>query len=349
MSQLNFDSVIIVTYGRSGSTLLQGLLNDIDGVLIRGENNNFIEGLFIAYQRLSNAKKNFGTPQALQTTFPWFGAKQIDVDQFLDSCQSLVKKVLIPGSNLPESNICYGFKEIRFHLLEDEFESYLDFLALIFPKVCFIFNTRNLDNVLQSSFWKTKDPLETRSALSALQNKMKAYGKKHPGRTFHLRYEDMVRRSVQLQKMFQFLGAPYFPHEIERVLNKPHSFMTNQIVPSNDNRIYYEPYFKYNGFVSHFFVNQIPEQIMAEIPFLIEGILAPANEFQVESMLLAYSGGFVEAVLEDASTPFGSRLRFMFQNIALEKEETLKMIAQINGESSGSRIISLGTINLKPE
>jgi hypothetical protein len=32
------DHLFIVTYGRSGSTLLQGILNSTPGVLIRGEN-----------------------------------------------------------------------------------------------------------------------------------------------------------------------------------------------------------------------------------------------------------------------------------------------------------------------
>ena len=34
---LKFDYIFIISYGRSGSTLLQGVLNSIDGVLIRGE------------------------------------------------------------------------------------------------------------------------------------------------------------------------------------------------------------------------------------------------------------------------------------------------------------------------
>ena len=40
-----FRTVNIVTYGRSGSTLLMGLLNAIDGYRIRGENFNCFEEL----------------------------------------------------------------------------------------------------------------------------------------------------------------------------------------------------------------------------------------------------------------------------------------------------------------
>ena len=51
---MKFDSVLIVTYGRSGSTLLQGILNSIEGCLIRGENDNFCFALYQAHQSIKN-------------------------------------------------------------------------------------------------------------------------------------------------------------------------------------------------------------------------------------------------------------------------------------------------------
>ncbi len=38
-------SVIVITYGRTGSTLLVGLLNSAEKTLIRGENGNFFFNL----------------------------------------------------------------------------------------------------------------------------------------------------------------------------------------------------------------------------------------------------------------------------------------------------------------
>ena len=40
------DYVFVMTYGRSGSTLLMGLLNTIPGYLIRGENDDALRFLF---------------------------------------------------------------------------------------------------------------------------------------------------------------------------------------------------------------------------------------------------------------------------------------------------------------
>lgn len=45
-----FGSVLIITYGRSGSTLLQGILNSIPGYLIRGENENLMAHFYNAYK-----------------------------------------------------------------------------------------------------------------------------------------------------------------------------------------------------------------------------------------------------------------------------------------------------------
>ena len=50
---MNYQHVLIITYGRSGSTLLQGLLNSIDGCIVRGENYDACKGLFRTYQAVS--------------------------------------------------------------------------------------------------------------------------------------------------------------------------------------------------------------------------------------------------------------------------------------------------------
>ena len=46
--------LFVVTYGRSGSTLVQGLLNAMPGVLVRGENNLFVLPLFRSWDALAS-------------------------------------------------------------------------------------------------------------------------------------------------------------------------------------------------------------------------------------------------------------------------------------------------------
>lgn len=52
---MRFNHILIITYGRSGSTLLMSLLNTVDGVLIAGENYNVCLHLFRAYKALLNS------------------------------------------------------------------------------------------------------------------------------------------------------------------------------------------------------------------------------------------------------------------------------------------------------
>ena len=94
---MNFSSVLIVTYGRSGSTLLQGLLNSIDGCVVRGEKYNFCHGLFAAYKSLQRTHNEFGKVESSRfSTHPWYGASLLDENQFLRDARSLVLNQLVP-------------------------------------------------------------------------------------------------------------------------------------------------------------------------------------------------------------------------------------------------------------
>jgi len=111
-----FKSLIIVCHGRSGSTLLQGILNAIPGFLIRGENHDFAAGLYMAYRRIKRAAS---APQAARLgrtddpSVPWYGAADIDQQQLLADMTILMRNVLVPRAQ-QSSVLCYGFKEIRF-------------------------------------------------------------------------------------------------------------------------------------------------------------------------------------------------------------------------------------------
>ena len=225
---LNFESILIITYGRSGSTLLQGILNNIDGVVIRGENNNFITGLYEAYLKLQIACSPEYTRKSKHPTHPWYGAELLDTQVFLNYCQAMVKDLLLADQNQDSNICCYGFKEIRYldFYFRSEYSlgSYLDFLAKIFPKVGFIFNTRNLDDVLKSGWWKTINPLEASEKLLGVEQAFKLYLKNNPNNTFLITYEDIINTSDQLKNLFLYLGAEYDESQIDRVLSITHSY-----------------------------------------------------------------------------------------------------------------------------
>lgn len=225
---MNFKSILIVTYGRSGSTLLQGIVNSIEGCLIRGENNNFCFHLFQTYRAILKGKEKAANVVADYPTtavnHPWYGAHLLDENLFFTGCQKLVKDLLLADDSQSYRLKCYGFKErYTYPEILEEFEDYLQFLTKIFPNIGFIFNTRNLDMVLESGWWQDRDYEQSKERLLATEHQFNRYLSRYPN-TFHIRYEDVVGKTKNLKKMFDFLGVPYSEPEIDRVLSQQHSF-----------------------------------------------------------------------------------------------------------------------------
>lgn len=220
---MNFESVLIVTYGRTGSTLLQGVLNSVPGVVVRGENNGFCSGLFRSYLAINAVQTHPGD----DVTNPFYGSNLFSEIQFLSDARNLLECQLLPVSR--DGIKCWGFKEIRYTPASLQINGkyvlreYLDFLALLMPKPAFVFLTRNLDDVISSGFWKKKEDKYVRTQIQAFQAAAGVWskGKKH---SFWIDYNDIVTRSANLRSLHGFLGVPYDEEEIEKVLMTKHSY-----------------------------------------------------------------------------------------------------------------------------
>lgn len=201
--------VFIVTYGRSGSTLLQNLLNSLPGYEIRGENENTCLHLAQAWAVLRNsaqvnARRKSGNPS--DQTSPWFGAENIDAQSYGKALPSgFVRTVLCPSQGVRVS----GFKEIRYHGQPKAFWTYLNFLFECFPQASFVFNTRNHADVARSGWWQERDPSEVHEILSAAEELYSAYFRKFSARCHALHYGDYVADPATLRSLFDFLGEPY--------------------------------------------------------------------------------------------------------------------------------------------
>ncbi|HEY9292796.1 MAG TPA: hypothetical protein VIP98_16060, partial [Microlunatus sp.] len=81
--------LFVVTYGRSGSTLLQGILNSIPGYLVRGENRSVLRHLYKYQQGLDRDRSLLYRPeQPLPTTHAWFGMDLFSSDDSLRHLRS---------------------------------------------------------------------------------------------------------------------------------------------------------------------------------------------------------------------------------------------------------------------
>lgn len=220
-ANLRFRTLFIVTYGRTGSTLLQGVLNAIDGVTIRGENNQLFYHLFQLFQNALEVKEKHLS--SLLPYRPWYGAPYLEQEAILTEMRSLSKTLLAidPQEDLSRQSI--GFKEIRYLDILEDFDAYLNFLAALFPETAFIFNTRNHDHVLHSAWWRRANPHEAKRKLEKLEAAFRAYAK---GKTncYSLTYEDLVARNDRFKGLFAFLGVAYQPEVIQVILDTPHSY-----------------------------------------------------------------------------------------------------------------------------
>lgn len=210
--------VFVVTYGRSGSTVLQNLLNAIDGVVVRGENNNTLWHMFQAWHALDNAapiRDLRARGVSTDATRPWFGAELIDADAIGHQLAALFTQQVL---NLPDDTHIGGFKEIRGHGDPELFPRYLDFVARFFPGARFVFNTRNHDDVARSAWWAICDPDFVRATLAEAESLFRVYAAAHPDTSLMLHYDDYIRDPDKLDPLFTMLGRRPSDDALRRVL-----------------------------------------------------------------------------------------------------------------------------------
>lgn len=212
--------VFVVTYGRSGSTLIQNLLNAIPGYCIRGENGNALSGLARSWHQMSTAEPRIGLKaRGLPTTpeEPWYGAELAEPWRYGNTLANVfVREVLA----LPKGTRVGGFKEIRFHAEPLFFPAYLGFIRRFFPRARFIFNSRDHGAVLKSGWWADMDAARARAVLEQAETLFDAQLAAHPATGLRLRYEDYDGNPEGFRPLFDFLGEPFDAALVAAVLDR---------------------------------------------------------------------------------------------------------------------------------
>lgn len=226
--------VFVVTYGRSGSTLTQAILNSIPGYVIRGENGNLLYFFAKAAHlvetdrmhviRREDIKKEVEDRSAYLKAFlgtaldPWAGVENINPTDFRLSLMNLfVEKVLCP----PKGCRVTGFKEIRFHQDPDFFHPYLSIVKNTFPGAKFIFQTRNHEDVARSGWWAKQPKEKVLSTLSSAEHLFEQFANKNKQVCFKIEYENYIRNREFLEDLFVFLGEEYDAKRVADVLDQP--------------------------------------------------------------------------------------------------------------------------------
>lgn len=215
-------SIFIITYGRSGSTLLQGVLNSIDGYEIKGENYSALVPLFHSYLRVKMARYKQGRSIKFSTD-PWFGSDEIVPRTYGKGLVDFfIKSILKPDSKTR----VIGFKEIRYdsqEFVNDEYlRNYLAFLKEFFPKAKFIFNERNVINTSNDGWWKEDN--EAIEKLEAILLKMKEMYEEFKEISYWVDYDKYTNNIQELKPLFDFLNEEFNAEILKSVLDIKHSY-----------------------------------------------------------------------------------------------------------------------------
>lgn len=198
--------VFVVTYGRSGSTVLLNLLNSIPGYCIRGENGGLIKGLAEAYAILRQAKERFGTEQADQPSNPWYGFDQVDVDEACRKLGDVFREQILRPE--PDAR-AVGFKDIRYtpdHMSDDIFEATIDFLLNAFSDPYIVFLSRDPSHVARSGWWKRQDPEKVIKLLENSTSRFEKAATSFADRCILIDHAEYKGKLDGLRKIVDWLG-----------------------------------------------------------------------------------------------------------------------------------------------
>jgi len=221
----NKRAVYVVTYGRSGSTLLTGYLTSLPGLVIRGENNMFPLSGFQAEQRiLMSLQRNF--TNRLEPTSPWYGAHHFNVRRWRKDFMKALLNQMYPARPIPKT---IGFKEIRWYYMTkpEEFSDTIDWLLSLRQPAAAIFLFRNLDKVQASEWWAelTEEQRSIdRAKLEDWEAGCRQYAAEHPDQSVVVTYEDFTTDPAAAQSICNLLGVRFSEESWKAVLSKDFSY-----------------------------------------------------------------------------------------------------------------------------
>jgi len=202
--------VFVVTYGRSGSTLVQGLLNTLPGVLVRGENGFYVLSLYRAMTTAMAFRARHSRHAPRRVTSAFYGVHEIAPRRFVATTRNLLTQTLLGGVRRDTVDVL-GFKEVLWHqVTPQETEGFFDFLDRVFPGARYVLNTRQHEDVLASGFWQRRDDDEALAAVARVEDIQAYLRESRPDRVHDTVYEllagdDLAASDAQLRDLATFV------------------------------------------------------------------------------------------------------------------------------------------------
>lgn len=209
--------LFIVTYGRSGSTLLQGIISSAPGYLVRGENRAMMDELYAFHRKSVVERERLARPKRLPPTHPFFGIDDYPDDIALRDIRRLaVETILRPR---PDTRVV-GYKEIRWN--RPDLPEYLKFLQDVFPGARFVVNTRDIDAVAQSKWWARR--ANAVEEIKGAEETILAATEQLGDAAYRVHYDDYVDDPTRLRGLFTWLGLEFDEEAVRATMARPHSY-----------------------------------------------------------------------------------------------------------------------------
>lgn len=203
--------VFVVTYGRSGSTLVQGLLNTMPRTLVRGENSLYLVELFRAMHRVRALRRRHLKHHPRRSSSAFFGLHELTPRSFVLSARDLVTGHLL-GDVPPREVDVLGFKEVLWNRVEpDETEDFFDYLDRVFPGCQYVLNQRDHEQVVGSGFWQAHDRDEVLATIHRVEEIQDHLRQTRPDRVLDLHYGQLTSTDQSISDA-QLRGVAEFVH-----------------------------------------------------------------------------------------------------------------------------------------
>jgi Sulfotransferase family len=216
--------IFIFGQARSGTTLLQRLINSTNVALVYGEHLGILAGIaesyfeFFGHSELKRFCAAIADPEYRARTLrdlrnPKFfcaGSNGFGADHVAGAYRSFLLTLINPFNAGPR----WGFKEVRYCAGRD---FVVPLLISLFPKSQFVFTIRapfaQVGSVLTTGWWKYS-PEEAANRWVEQARAMLQYCREFPKNSVLARYEDLVQPDERaIRELFSWLDLPYLKEQ----------------------------------------------------------------------------------------------------------------------------------------
>lgn len=214
--------VFVVTYGRSGSTLVQGLLNALPSTTVRGENGLYALDLFQTHRHAVSFADAHAQHRPRKVASAFYGAHLVTEPRLARLERSLMLGLLL-GDKTRRRPRRVGFKEVLWHRIPaEDTEAFFTWFELVFPEARYVLNTREMEDASTSGFWRSFDKDEALAAMHRVVEIQDHLRSTRPDRVIDTRYEvitgdDKDASDQALADLAQFVVGEVDEEVLERM------------------------------------------------------------------------------------------------------------------------------------